>query len=114
MFTANREDSGKSGLRKGDKPLDFDLDTGSHESVLGENFPQFVTLFGIAPVQGTDGAQRRKFRHGRLEKKDENQTEGIVNEHGALAELKSSHKEAAKTKPSKSEDFEGFKSDAAF
>lgn len=47
-------------------------------------------------------------------KKDENQTEGIVNEHGALAELKSSHKEAAKTKPSKSEDFEGFKSDAAF
>ena len=30
-------------------------------------------------------------------KKDENQTEGIVNEHGALAELKSSHKEAAKT-----------------
>ncbi len=69
MFTANREDSGKSGLRKGDKPLDFDLDTGSHESVFGENFPQFVTLFGIATVQGTDGAQRRKFRHGRLEKK---------------------------------------------
>ena len=56
MFTANGKDSRKAGLRKGDKPLDFDLDASSHKCVFGENFPQFVTLFGIATVQGADGA----------------------------------------------------------